>query len=377
MKRLLKWFLMLNKRLYKKPSFIAILLIIPIAIFSLGIVASLESGFLRIVLAETDCDDVISSEIIQKLNGNDSLLQFIVVDDPAEATQMVRNGEADAAWIFAEGMKESIDQFVQYGESENPIVTVIEREQTVFSRVAREKLTFTLQHYATKAYYVSYARASSEVLNALTDEQLIEYFENTSYSSDLFVYDTAGEISETMPEADYISAPIRGFLAVVAMLSGLAAVLFFMQDRESGTFSWVPENKRIYVAFACILIAVLNVGAVVLIALAITGLSVSIAADIVYMIFFAICAACFSLLLLELFKSIRMFASVIPMLITLMMVICPVIYDYRNIRPIQHLFPPTFFINAAYEEHYLIYMIVYSLICSALIFVLRRFKRIK
>ena len=377
MKKLCKWFLMLNKRLYKKPSFIAILLIIPIVIFSIGLISKLDSGFLTILLSETDKDDEISQEIVEKLLANNSLLQFIYIDDPAEATDMVRNGEADAAWIFSDGLYEKINEFSILGETEEPIVTVVEREQTVLLRLAQEKLAFALQHYSTKAYYVNFARANSEVLKSLSDEELIAYFDNSEYSTNLFVYDTAGELSETMPETDYITAPIRGLLAVVAMLAGLAAVLFFMQDQTSGTFAWVPENRRIYVAFGCILIAILNVGAVVLLALAVSGLSVNIWLDIIYMILYSIAAASFSLLLLQLFSSMRLFASIIPVLITIMMVICPVFYDYRNIRPIQHLFPPTLFINAAYEDHYIPYMLIYTAACCALIYLIRRFKKIK
>ena len=377
MKRLLKWFLMLNKRLYKKPSFIAILLLIPVAIFSIGLVSELDSGFLRIVLAETDKNDEISNEIVEKLLSTNSLLQFEYIDDPVLAADMVRNGDADAAWIFYDGMQEKINEFTIVGETEEPIVTVIEREQTVLLRLAQEKLAFALQHYATKSYYVNFAKSHSEVLSALSDEELIAYFENSEYSTNLFVYDTAGEISETMPEADYITAPVRGLLAVVAMLAGLSAVLFFMQDQASGTFAWVPENRRIYVAFGCILIAILNVGAVVLIALAVSGLSVNIWIDVIYMLLYSVAAASFALLLLQLFSSIRLFASIIPVLITVMMVICPVFYDYRNIRPIQHLFPPTLFINAAYEKHYIPYMLIYIASCCALIYLIRRVKKVK
>lgn len=375
MKKLFKWFLMLNKRLYKKPSFIAILLIIPIAIFSLGLVSELESGFLTILLSETNKDDDISSEIIEKLLSKQSLLHFVYVDDPLKATDMVRNGSADAAWIFSEGLKEKIDEFTVYGETDEPIVTVIEREQTVLLRLAAEKLAFALQHYSTKAYYVNFARANSEVLNSLSDEELIAYFDNSEYSTNLFVYDTAGKHSDSAAKANYVTAPVRGLLAVVVMLSGLAAILFFMQDKANGTFSWVAENRRIYVAFGCILITILNVGAVVLLALALAGLSACIWLDIIYMLLYAVVTASFSLLLLELVSSIRLLASIIPALVTLSIVVCPVFYDYRAIRPLQHLFPPTLFINAAYEKSYITYMLIYTSVCLGLSFIIERIKK--
>ena len=95
------------------------------------------------------------------------------------------------------------------------------------------------------------------------------------------------------------------------------------------------------------------------------------------MLLYSVAAASFALLLLQMFSSMRLFASIIPVLITVMMVICPVFYDYRNIRPIQHLFPPTLFINAAYEKHYIPYMLIYIASCCALIYPIRRVKKVK
>ena len=62
--RTLKWFLMLNKRLYKKASFIAILILVPLCVMLFASASKQDKGFLHIILVQTESRDKVSSEII-------------------------------------------------------------------------------------------------------------------------------------------------------------------------------------------------------------------------------------------------------------------------------------------------------------------------
>ena len=83
MQRPLKWLLMLNKRLYKKSSFIIIMLFIPLCVFALGIAAKQQSGFVSIVLAKEDSADPISTELVNSFLSERSLIRFTLADSPA------------------------------------------------------------------------------------------------------------------------------------------------------------------------------------------------------------------------------------------------------------------------------------------------------
>ena len=91
---------MLNKRLYKKATFVVILCIIPIAAFSLSIVAKQESGFITVALAQEDNTDEISNKIIKDFMNDDSLINFVQYDSADEAYNAVKYGSADIAWLF-------------------------------------------------------------------------------------------------------------------------------------------------------------------------------------------------------------------------------------------------------------------------------------
>lgn len=379
MKKILKWFIMLNKRLYKKAAFVAILVLIPLSILALGIIAKQDGGFLHIILVQTDNADPVSAEIVNELLTEDSMIYFSEVFDEKSAYMAVKTGDADAAWIFPKDMQTGIAEFSSVNSSKDSIIRIIEKEDSVFLKLSHEKLSGALYKHTAKAYYLDFVRTNISELDFLSDEKLIEYFNNTNISEELFVFDspTTSDTQKTTYTSDYLTSPIRGLLSVVVVLSAMAGALFYIQDEKSGTFSWVKEASKIYVAFSCILIAVINVGAATLIALYAAGLATTLVNEVLSIILYSVCCSFFALILKNLLKNIKLYAGTIPLLIVIMIVICPVFVDFRSISIIQHLFPPTYYINAAHNNSYVLYMLVYSLVCALLCFALPKVNRIK
>lgn len=365
MKRWLKWLWMLSKRLYKRAAFLAILALIPIAVLALEVAARGDSGFLHVVLAQTDPDDPISSELVDRFMEDDSLVRFTYAESPREAMDMVERGGADAAWVFPDDMEQKMEGFVTSHYTRGGVVTVVERKQTVISRVAREKLNFALQHYAAPVCYLNYARNEVPQLDTLTDEELMTYFNDVEFNDELFRFRTPDGGSTVQMDTNYLLAPVRGLLGVLMVLCGLAAALFYLQDEERGTFALVPLRRRGAVAFACLFIAVLNISAVILPALLLGGVSVFILKELLLLLLYAVCCAAFCLLMLRVCRSIRVLAAVLPVLVTLMIVLCPIFFDVHVAQWLKFMLPPTYFVRAAYNDAYLLYMLLYAGACVA------------
>lgn len=366
MSRWLRWLWMLSKRLYKRASFLAILALIPIAVLALQMAAQADSGFLHVVLAQTDPADPISSALIDRFMGEESLIRFSYVADPRTATDMVIEGEADAAWIFPDDMQRRVDAFVSSNYSRGGFVTVVEREQTVFSRITHEKLTFSLQEYTSRACYLDFTRDNVEALNSLTDEELLTYYNEAEFNQDLFLFRAPDGDTSTRPAANYLLTPVRGLLGVLVVLCGLAAALFYCQDRARGTFALVPERKQGVVAFACLFIAVLNVSVVVLAALLVGGVATFWVKELLIVLLYGLCCAAFCLLVLRLCGSVRSLAAVLPLLVVAMIALCPIFFDFRPLMWLQMLLPPTYFVNAGHDNRWLWYMLVYTGVCVLL-----------
>ena len=78
----LKRAVILNKRLLKKPSFLVILLLVPLLVLLLGMAAKEESGMLTIALAMEDKTDSTATEIVSALLKDNGLVHFVDTDSP-------------------------------------------------------------------------------------------------------------------------------------------------------------------------------------------------------------------------------------------------------------------------------------------------------
>lgn len=372
MKKIFIWLWLLTKRLYKKPTFLVILLLIPLLSFGYGAMTEGDSGMLTVVLAAEEPGD-LTKEIFSSLDGSGQLIQYRQAKTPEEATFLVQTGKADAAWILQDDLENRIATFSLYPDSENAFVSVVQREENVALMLSRERLGGAVYPYIAQHYYLHYIRENLPKLDHLSDEELMEYYVNTEMSDHLFSYDHE---TADVAEVHYLMAPVRGLLGIVIVLCGLAAAMYFMKDRQKGTFAWVPARKSFLPELGCQTVALYNVALVALVALALTGLSEGIWQELPVLLMYPICVAAFCMMLRSLFGSVRALSSLLPLLIVVMILICPVFFDLGKLRLLQFLLPPTYYVNAIYNPLYLLYMALYTLVNFGLYWLLRKlFKR--
>ena len=366
MKNIGKWLLLLNKRLYKKLTFLLILVLIPVLVMGYGSAAQEESGILTIALAQ-EGEDPLAQAIMTDLKENTNLLRFQFCDSPAEAKDLIRDGKADAAWIFAENMEEKVYKFVLNPSKINAFVRVIESEETIPLKLTREKLSGTIFGYISDDFYMAYIRNNVPELDEMSDEELMSYYDNFARDINLFEFaylETDGG-AQAAQEANYLLAPVRGLLAIVIVLGGLAAAMYFIRDDQAGTFALVPQKNRGVVEFSCQMIAVGNVAVVALIAMVLAGLTGSILRELLALVMYVITVSLFCMVVRRLCGKITAVGVMLPLLVVVMLVVCPVFFDLGMMRTAQYIFPPTYYINAMASNRALLYMGVYALVMEA------------
>lgn len=361
MKNMGKWFLLLNKRLYKKVTFLLILVLIPVLVMGYGAVAREESGVLTVALA-CDGEDPTATQIMQELKDGSNLIRFVICDDPETARAMVNGQRADAAWIFEDELEEAIYRFALDPARKNAFVQIIEGESTIPLKLVREKLSGVLFARTSRAYYLDYLRQNVPEVKDATDEELLRYYDDFASEAKFFEFAYLdGEIrEEDAQSASYLLSPVRGLLAVVIVLGGLAAAMYYIQDEKLGTFSLVAQNRKAPVEFGCQMIAVVNVSAVALIALAFAGLTVSLSRELVLFLLYTVSTALFCMTVRRICGSVGALGTLLPLLVVVMLVVCPVFFDLGALRTVQYLFPPTYYIHAAHSDYYLSLQVVYT-----------------
>lgn len=350
------WWL-LQKRLLKKPMFLILLFLIPALCFGYSVTAEGEGGVLTVALAQTGADP-LAAAVIADLDGSSQLIRFQVCDDRESAEEMVRRGAADAAWIFPEGMQEKITRFATDPRLANAFVEVVERESNVLMLLSREKLSGTLYGLCARQLYLHFLRQNIPAAANATDDQLLRYFNLTDTPEDLFIFTQAD--GAAIPEADLLTSPVRGLLGVIVVVCGIGAAMYHCRDLERGTFAWVPVHQQYLAELGCVLTATLDLALVSFLSLVLSGLAGSVLPELLSAVLFGLCAAIFAMGLRRLVGSVKVLGVLLPLLITAMLVLCPIFFSLPLTWIAQHFFPPTCYILAAYQTSYLGYMLAYT-----------------
>ena len=138
--KLCLWFWLLSKRLYKKFTFLAILLLIPALVLGYNAAAQGDSGMITVALAQKEADP-IARQIMESFDGSSQLIRYELCPDATTAEELVRGGKADMAWIFEGDMEAKLQAFLAQPKEKNAMVTVLLRQDDVTLRLAREKLS--------------------------------------------------------------------------------------------------------------------------------------------------------------------------------------------------------------------------------------------
>lgn len=365
------WAALLTKRLYKKWTFLLLLALIPALVLGYGMVDKSDAGVLTIALSCQDWEDEAAAEMVRSLQSGSQLIRFQVYPTEEAAEDAVKSARADAAWIFLEGTQERLEAFAHGFSNRDAFIRVVEREELVSTILAREKLSAAAYTQVGEALYLQYLRAKVPALDGVSQDEFLEYFRQVNLNGQLFAFDSQGQ-EATEQEASYLTAPVRGLLAVVVVLSGLAGVMYHQQDKAAGTFAHVPENRGFLLEMGCHLLILTNVLAVAEVALILTGDTRSFWPESGAFVVFLFCCLGFSMFLSTLLSHRNAMAVALPVIAVAMLAVCPIFFDLGFLRRFQLLFPPTYFLRGLYQPRYLLWGMLYGCVTLLSTFALRK-----
>ena len=390
----LRRMLLINKRLLKKPGFIAFLCLIPLLAGAASHMAQLDSGVLTIALAREDPDDATANDIIESLEKGSQMLRFVRCGQPDKAKELVYGGRADAAWIFHADMRAAVDRYVRNRVPSSATVTVIEREESAALALAREKLCSALYPYASYSLYLLCLEELGADTNALGEKQLREYYAGSDVDADMFevVYpdgerlsaggderttdgargddsadgqsgeaadgaqgesgagaregDEAGSAAASSEAAreSYLVSPVRGILAACVVAAGLASAMYLGDDMSAGRFAWLAKRRRAFVPAAYIFGAAIDTTVIMCLSLAVFGLSSGFAREVSCGAAFAFASAAFCIFVRELLPNNKLLAAALPVLSTSSLVLCPVFLNFTAVRPLSLCLPGYYYL---------------------------------
>lgn len=370
MKKALLWFGMLTKRLYKKPTFLAILILIPLLTIAYSIMTQDDSGIVKIALSGSD--DSLTVQVFDALKDRSQLVQYVTCRNAGEAEQLVRSGKVNEAWTFPENLAEHISAFVKSPDKKNAFIRVLNRQDTVELKLSREVLSGILYQIMAKEIYVDYIRENFPQMADVPEDQLLEFYENADMADHLFSYDDTEGSNPGV--SSYLLTPVRGLLSIVVVLGGLATAMYYIQDAKRGTFCWMSHQSRPLAELGCQMVTSIHLCAVSLLTLMVIGLSGNILAELLTILLYSLCVAVFCMMLRRLFVTTAALGTLMPLLIIILLLVCPVFFDIGPLRLVQLLLPPTYYINAVFSPIYFLFMLLYMLSCGVIYLLLGKIR---
>lgn len=369
LRKLFVWSFMLNKRLLKKASFLFVLCLIPVLVVSMNFFAQQESGVVRVALCSESNTDAVANRIVSSLDAEEGILDFRVMETVDDAYEAVENGEVDTAWIFHDNLQEKMEAYVT-GNRE-PFVTVVEREENVSLQLAREKLYGALYGDLSYEMYENFIYEELFTPEDVSQQELRETYDAVLNGNNIVVLEklNVGEMEETH---NYLTAPLRGMLALVILLCGLAAILYYQKDRERGVYDWLSAKSHIRPAFGTCVAAVVDASLAVVLALALSGLFTTVSKELLAILFYIPAVVAFCMLLGTLSRKSDRMGQLIPFVMIIGLVLSPVFFNLISLRGLQMLLPTYYYLYAVHDSMYLLYAAIYSVITFTLNYVLHR-----
>lgn len=344
-RRFLLWYGLFSKRLLRRPAYLAVLLLVPLFAVALTLFSQQKSGVLTVALALEDPRDHAASAAVERLTRGDSILLCELAESPEAAREAVRSGRADAAWIFSDDFEAALQHFAARGYAD--AVTVVEREDNVLLMLSRE-LLFAAIYPETSFELFSYYVGTEIGLEDAEPALLRQYYASGTIAEQVVRFETV-EGREADGSGSYLTAPLRGIMALLLVICGMASGLYCYREEREGSFVWLSARARRWLPLLSHVIAILPAALAALAAMALAGITVGAGRELLLMLLYIPAAALFCELLRCLCPREEHNGALIPVMTAAMLVLCPIFLDLGLLRPLAMLLPPYWYLRALWD----------------------------
>lgn len=348
---------LIQKRLLKRRSFFLLMCLAPLFAAGVGRLSKEPSGIAAIALYLPEGDQT-AAEIADRLLAGESVLRYLPCGGEAEARTLVESGEADAAWIFAEDTEESLRELAERRRV-RPVVTVVEREDSVPLTLGREILSAAIYPSYAYAVYEGYVRGDLG-MEEMSDEELRAVYESVAVEGSLFQMVYPDQTPGEAEDYSYVQAPLRGILAIWLTFCGLAAALWFMQDEERGVYDKAAGRKRLSASYRACAVFLVDAAVVLLLSVKLSGVFTDWKREVVSCVVFAACVTVFANLLRLLCRTPQRLGVLLLPLGALMLALCPVFVNLPYFMAGKLLLPPWYYLQSIHNVRYLYLMAAYT-----------------
>ncbi len=371
MSRMLVWFWLSCKRYGRKPSFLALLLLLPLGAYMLSLVGGEDSMAVRIALYAEDGADSLGARLVQDLAepgpggepgepGDGGMFSFYICGSGQQVEEEVASRRAECGYVVYAGLKEKLDRG-QYKRC----IGVYSSPSTVVAALSTETVFAAMAGLYDKELLMDYV-ARDEIFEPLGELGSARRRELSVKAGELYekwragggtfrfaFYQAEGGTEKEWAAGSFPGGedvfPVRGIVAVYLFLVSLYSAVCVGMDEEQGLFLPLPYSQRLSCRLACLAAPVMMAAASGLAALACGGAARDILGEAATLAVYGLSLVLVSYVFKVITRRHQALCCLIPFFLIGSLLFCPVFVDIGHFIPafrhVGRLFPPYYYLR--------------------------------
>ena len=352
MKKIITRYLLLQKRLIRKKSYLLMILSVFLFVLILRGVAMQDSSMVKVSIAYDGAGepDEIAASVYDGFENAGVVLSFDKYDTKEDAIKAVASGKADEAWIIPCNLSEIIVKFADKTKISEPI-EIYAREKSVIQFFLRELLQAKLYRYISEEIYNHFVTENIGEVKA-------DFSAHVPVQNVFKLYDMAE--GEPQEQPDYVTAPLRGLIALWLLISAIASAMYYIYDKKNGLFIYWRTKHDGLREFMYLFVIAFDSSIIALFAIYLAGIFTNIFTEISVIFIYDIILTLFAMLLIRIMRSETVIGIFTPVIVTVSSVFSPVFFELRAFEVICRLVPPYHYLKNIVDFYYLKGMLIYT-----------------
>lgn len=352
MKRMGMWILLMTKRLMKKPSFIIILVLLPVILVMYRFIITEDDGTIRACVYVPEGSEAFTEKLADNLADAEFSARFYLVDSEDDLYSDVIAGRAEVGYILPKDLKE---RFLT--KNWDSAVRMVVSDTSQMAPFVNEFVTVVIYTDMMEEYIADYLvnrsglELSDEEIRPIIRENLLKQADSGSLFDIAYRdYYKNEEVSreEVMAE-NYLMKPIRGTVALFVLLAGLAGLVFWFQDNAEGRFKVMSHEKRPVINYGSLLLPTALSAIVGMVCILIAGLCENIFLELLTMLLYVIFVTSVCEIIRVIVPSVNAVCAAIPILAIASYLCCPILIDLKKVLPVvsylRKILPPDYYLE--------------------------------
>ncbi|MCQ2450913.1 MAG: ABC transporter permease [Clostridia bacterium] len=332
---------LIQKRLLKKPSFIIIILLIPLTVLSIMTISKKDTGMLTVgVYASEKCDEAVNSSV-KSIMTNNNFIRIKKYDDEKAIMNDINYGKLDCAWIFPDDLKIRIKDYLNDAGYDKNLVTVIQKDDSVPAMLSREMLFGSVFPSVSRQIFKDYIENDLNLTRSFTENELNKIYDGIYFEQDLVKFTNSN--GKVMENPNFLVSPVRGILSIFIMVCSLASAMYYLNDYQNGVFSTMPLKKQLSILFYSTFFGAFDCGIISVISLSFTPLFTNLGEEILSMLLFVLAISAFSAFFATIINKPHILGTFIVFVSLIVFILCPVFFNLE-IKYIPNAFPQQFYL---------------------------------